>query len=139
MQFTVPQFIEHEGKIFGPLTFKQFIFIGVAGAVCFALYFCIGKTNFFLFLVLSIIILGIGTALAFLKIGGRNLPTILKNFLSFLVAPKIYLWQRKELPLKFIRGTEKKVEVGTKPTSTLKFAEKSLLKKLSTQIETGNK
>jgi len=139
MQFTVPQFIEHEAKIFGPLTFKQFIFIGVSGAVCFALYFSIGKTNFFLFLVLSIMILGIGTALAFLKIGGRNLPTILKNFLSFLVAPKIYLWQRKEIPLRFIRGTEKKVEVEAKPAPTLKFAEKSLLKKLSTQIETGNK
>ena len=139
MQFTVPQFIEHEAKIVGPLTFKQFIFIGVAGAVCFALYFSIGKTNFFLFLVLSIMILGIGTALAFLKIGGRNLPTILKNFLFFLVAPKIYLWRKKDLPIKFIRRTEKKVEVETKPTSTLKFAEKSRLKKLSNQIETGTR
>jgi len=139
MQFTVPQFIEHEAKIVGPLTFKQFIFIGVAGAVCFVLYFSIGKTNSFLFLVLSIIIFGIGTALAFLKIGGRNLPTILKNFLSFLVAPKIYLWQKKELPLKFIRGTKKRVEVETEPTPTLKFAEKSRLKKLSNQIETGTR
>ena len=28
MQFQVPQFIEVEDKIFGPLTFKQFIYMG---------------------------------------------------------------------------------------------------------------
>ena len=28
MQFQVPQFIEVEDKIFGPLTFKQFVYIG---------------------------------------------------------------------------------------------------------------
>ena len=32
MQFQVPQFIEVEDKIFGPLTFKQFVYVaGGAG------------------------------------------------------------------------------------------------------------
>ncbi|MFM2424198.1 MAG: hypothetical protein RLZZ70_589, partial [Candidatus Parcubacteria bacterium] len=28
MQFEVPQFIEIEDKIFGPLTWKQFLYVG---------------------------------------------------------------------------------------------------------------
>ena len=38
MQFQVPQFIEVEDKIFGPLTFKQFVYVlGGAGA-CYLLW-----------------------------------------------------------------------------------------------------
>jgi len=35
MRYTVPQFIEHEAKIIGPLTFKQFTYLAMAGAGCF--------------------------------------------------------------------------------------------------------
>ena len=38
MQFQVPQFIEIEDKIFGPLTFKQFIYLAGGGGLCFLLY-----------------------------------------------------------------------------------------------------
>ena len=89
-QFTVPQFIEHEAKIVGPLTFKQFVFIGVAGAICFIFYFTV---PFFVFILLSIAIMLGGFALAFLKSGGRTLPIVLKNFFSFSTAPNIYLWK----------------------------------------------
>ena len=75
-------------------------------------------------------------SLAILKIGGQSLPTILKNFFSFVTTPKIYLWRKKEVPPKVIKMTKRKAETETESTSTLKFAEKSHLKKLSTQIET---
>ena len=57
MQFHIPQFIEHELKILGPLTFRQTIFVGIAAAVCFVLYFTIGKLNFFIFLLISIMLI----------------------------------------------------------------------------------
>ena len=38
MQFQVPQFIEIEDKIFGPLTAKQFFYILGGGAIIFLLY-----------------------------------------------------------------------------------------------------
>lgn len=138
MRFTVPQFIEHEAKIVGPLTFRQFIFIGIAGAVCFFLYFTIAKTSFFLFLILSILIFGIGAALAFLKIGGQGLPTILANFLRFIFGSKMYIWKRKGAPITISKRVEIKKEVkeGELP---LKIAEKSQLKKIRTEIETKTK
>jgi len=135
MRFTVPQFIEMEAKIVGPLTFRQFIFIGIAGAICFVLYFTF---PFSLFL-LATIVLGSGAvAFAFLKIGGRGLPTILGNFLKFSLAPKIYLWGKKEVPTEVFKKEMAKAE-EKKEELPLKIAEKSRLKKLRTQIETKTK
>ena len=131
-QFTVPQFIEHEPKIVGPLTFKQFIFIGVAGAICFIFYF---TAPFPVFILVTIVVMIGGTALAFLKSGGRSLPVVLKNFFSFSFAPKIYLWKQKTgLPPKIIKiaPAQKEIEKSSVPT----VAGKSRLNSLSTQIET---
>jgi hypothetical protein len=134
MRFTVPQFIEHEAKIVGPLTFKQFIFIGVAGALCFIFYFSIGKANFFLFLILSIIALSIGAGLAFLKVGGRGLPTILVNFFRFSIGSKFYIWKRGGALVTFSKGMEIKKE-GKGKEAPLKSAGTSQLKKTRTKLE----
>jgi len=94
MRFTVPQFIEHEAKIIGPLTFKQLIFVGVAGAAVFLLYFSLAKTNFPLFLLLGALIMLLGILLAFVRINGRTLPVILANLFRFLISPKKYIWHK---------------------------------------------
>ena len=140
MRFTVPQFIEMEPKIIGPLTFKQFVFVGIAGAVCFLLYFSIGKTNFFLFLLISIVLVLGSLALAFLKIGGRSLPTILGNSLKFLISPKLYIWQKREFKIEVFKKEEKikKVEEKTEKLP-LKIAKDSRLKKLRTEVEIKTK
>ena len=134
-QFTVPKFIEHKAKIVGPLTFNQFIFVGVAGAICFVFYF---TAPFFIFILLSIVVMLGGFALAFVKSGGRSLPVVLKNFLFFSFAPKIYLWKKKGgLPPKIIEKAPLPKEEKEAPVPTI--AGKSRLKNLSTQIETKNK
>ncbi|MFH1894445.1 MAG: hypothetical protein ABH813_00875 [Patescibacteria group bacterium] len=136
MQFTVPQFIERESKIFGPLTFIQFIYIGSGGTVCLLLYFSFAKTNFLLFLLATAIIMSLTGSLAFLRIGGRSLPTMIKNFFFFTLAPKIYLWRRKNVPPRMIKKTEEKTEPEGAESSILKLAEKSQLKNLSNILET---
>jgi len=131
MQFQVPQFIERESKIIGPLTFKQFIFIGAAGGICFVLYFLVPLQLF----ILAAIILGGGSVvLAFVKIKGISLPVFLGNFLKYSVSPKLYIWKKKEFPPKLImrKKTPEKKEEEILPG----LAEKSQLKKLSIKIET---
>lgn len=137
MPFVVPKFIEMEPKIVGPFTFRQFVYVGLAGAICFILYFSLGKTNFLLFLLLAIILMAGAMTLAFLKIEGRSLPTILKNFLMFSATPKIYIWKKKALPPKIIKEKPKPKE-KIKETPALKVIE-SKLKKLSTRVETRTK
>lgn len=137
MQFTVPQFIEKEAKIIGPLTFKQFIFIGVAGALCFILYFSFGENNLFLFILLAILIMGIAIALAFVKTAGQSLPTVIANFFRFSIGSKIYIWKKKEVPV--ISFTNPSVFKKEKEETSLKIVEKSRLKKIGTQLETKTK
>jgi len=135
MRFTVPKFIEHEAKIVGPLTFRQFVFIGIAGGICFVLYFI---APFSIFLVGSLVLGGGAMALAFLKIGGRSLPIILGNFLKFSISPKMYIWKKTEAPIKVFKKERVKKE-KVKDELPLKIAEGSQLKKLRTKIETQTK
>ncbi|MBU0476720.1 PrgI family protein, partial [Patescibacteria group bacterium] len=99
MRFSVPQFIERESKIVGPLTFKQFLYVGFAATILFVLYFAI---PFILFTILAVAITGGALLLAFLRVGGRSLPIVAQNFLTFFASSKIYLWKKKEIPPKFI-------------------------------------
>jgi len=138
MRFTVPQFIEHEAKIIGPLTFKQFVFVGVAGAFCFIFYFLFGKTNFSIFLTLSIIVLSVGAGLAFLKVNGRGLPTILAHFFRFTIGPRFYIWKRKGAVVTFSKEMEIKKEAKSKEVS-LKSTGTSQLKKVGARLEVKTK
>jgi len=140
MEFQVPQFIERKPKIIGPLTFGQFVYIAIAGAIFFILYYSIAETNFLLFLFISIIVFLTAFAFAFGKIGGRSLPVVLINFFEFCLAPKRYFWGKKEVPLKLImKKIERKEGREEAEEIPLKIAERNQLKKLSTQIETGMK
>ncbi len=136
MQFTVPQFIEHEIKIVGPLTFKQFIFFFIAGATCFILYFI---APFSVFLTACLVLGGGAVVLAFLRIGGRPVPTILGNFLKFSVSPKMFIWRKTEAPIMIFKKEGIKEKEEAKAELPLKIAEKSQLKKIRTQIETKTK
>ena len=130
MQFTVPQFIERPAKIVGPLTFKQFIFVGIAGGICIFLYF----TAPFSVFVGAVIVLGGGSlALAFLKIERIPLPIFIKNLFVFLSKPKVYLWKKKAVPPKIIKKELPEKEAKKTPP---KIASKSLIRDLSTRIET---
>jgi len=134
MEFTVPQFIEKEPKIVGPFTFKQFIFIGIAGGICIFLFFTV---SLFVFIIMTIVLLGGAFALAFLKVGKTSLPLFIKNFFAFLFKPKVYLWKKKTSPPKFIKEEkvkEEKEEIEEK--SKLKVSTGSRLDELFTRLET---
>ena len=138
MQFTVPQFIEEEAKIAGPLTFKQVLYLAGAGMIIMFLYFSLAKVNLLAFIIITVFLASGSLAFAFLKIGGYSLSIILKNFFTFFVSSKIYLWERKVAPPKIIQRKEgPKKETPEEPT--LKIAGKSHLRKLSVQIETTTK
>lgn len=92
-QFQVPQFIETEAKIVGPLTLKQFIYLAIAGLLSFALFFSLRLE---VWLVITLI-LGISSAaLAFLKYNGRPFEVFVINAALYIWKPKLYLWQRSD-------------------------------------------
>jgi hypothetical protein len=135
MDFSVPQFIEKSPKIIGPFTLKQFMYIGTAIGLALILYFSIDFVYFVLF---SIILLGAAFGLAFVNINGAPLPTVLKNFLFFSIAPRIYIWKKAEIPL-FKRTVENKILKKTtdeeSATPTLQIEANGRLKKLRSDLE----
>ena len=128
MEFTFPQFIEKEPKIVGPLTFKQFIYVGTAGGFCIFIYFFI---PFWLFVITAVLLLGWALALAFLRIGGATLPVFIKNMFIYIFRPKIYLWKKGDISPKLFSQKKEK--------SAVKVSEKSRLKQLFTTLQTKYK
>jgi hypothetical protein len=140
MEFTVPQFIEKEAKIVGPLTFKQFAFFGVAVGFCVFLWFVLPSIVFFI--VAIPLVVGAGV-LAFYKKEGIPIPNLIGSWFLFIFKPKIYLWKKKGVAPKFFKLDKKKREIAREieeepiqKKSSLKMHRGSNLNKLSTQVET---
>lgn len=96
MQYAIPQFIEVEDRVIGPLTIRQFL-IMLAGALITGAGY--GLFDFALFLFVGVIAMGIASLFAFLKINGMNLEKFLAAFISFQINPKMRLWA-KEISMK---------------------------------------
>src|SRR5271154_3560801 len=95
MQFQVPQFIEVEDKIFGPLTFKQFIYLGGGLGLSYILFRAL---PILLAIPLILGILGLAISLAFLKYNGRPFILAMENAFFFTLHPKLYLWNNQRKP-----------------------------------------
>lgn len=93
MQFQVPQFIEVEDKVFGPLTFRQFLYLagGVGLAFIFYVYLPIFISFFLIFLSI-----GFSLALAFYKHNGRDFIFLVESVFKYAFTKKLYLWKKAE-------------------------------------------
>ncbi|MBM2817520.1 MAG: seg [Parcubacteria group bacterium] len=94
MKFQVPQFIEIEDKIFGPLTLKQFIYLAGGGGISFVIYSIIPYLVIALFFIIPVMLFSV--ALAFYKINGKPFIFILESAVKYTLSNKLYLWQKRE-------------------------------------------
>ena len=95
MRFEVPQFIDVEDKIFGPLTFKQFLYLLGGGALAYISFKLMPSPFWIPF---SAAFAGLGLALAFYKINNRNFLDIATSWMAFQFKGKIYIWKRAPAP-----------------------------------------
>lgn len=93
MRFQVPQFIEVEDKIFGPLTFKQFVYIAGGAGVCVLLFTFLPK---FLAFILSAPIVMLAGALAFYKVNEKPFIYLVEAFFNYHLTSKLYIWKKEE-------------------------------------------
>ena len=101
MQFHIPQYIEIEDKLFGPLTLKQAIYIAGGGG---AIYLTYRVFSSYLFIGAPIMAgLAVLTwALAFYpqeKLG-RPFIEVLEAGLNYLIKDKLYTWKKTPKVLK---------------------------------------
>ena len=106
MRFQVPQFIEIEDTIFGPLTFKQFLYLGGSGGLAFLFYVFL---PLWLAIVPIIAVAGLGFALAFYKVNERPFINIIESAVYYYSNPKLYVWKKQE---KIKKPTKTKTNEG---------------------------
>ncbi|MEK7167665.1 MAG: PrgI family protein [Patescibacteria group bacterium] len=133
-QITVPQFLDVEDKVIGPITVRQFIELLVAGLIIVIFY---KVFDFATFAVSGLIVLGMVLILAFFRPNGQGFHYFILNFLVTLKRPKLKVWKKQftdaELKL-FIAKPEAKALPSTtvRPPVTA-----SRLSELSLIVDTG--
>jgi len=95
MRFQVPQFIEVEDKLFGPLTFKQFIYVA-GGAGLSVIIFLFLPT--FLAIIMALPIVLFAAALAFYKVNGKPFVNVVEAFVKYTLTNKLYIWKKTDNP-----------------------------------------
>lgn len=105
MRYQVPQFIDVEDKIFGPLTLKQFLYLGGGAGISFILWSILPG-------VLAIIVggpvLGFFIALALYKVHGKfPLIFLIENMIRYYTTDKLYIWKKERKAIKKKDGAEK--------------------------------
>lgn len=93
MIYQVPQFIKAETKIMGWVTFTQlWILLSFGGLIIF-LFFVL---EFWLWLILTMVLAPIGVAIAFGKIHDIPIYTIITAAIRHFWLPKYYLWKKEK-------------------------------------------
>ncbi len=93
MEYHVPQFIEVEDKIIGPLTLRQFIYIAGAGGLCVIFFTYLPTIFAFLF---SMPVVALAATLAFYKVNGKSFIEMLEAGFNYYTGAKLFLWKQRD-------------------------------------------
>lgn len=106
MQYNVPQFVEVEDKIIGPLTIKQFLILLGGGLIGFLLWSLFGPSVPFFLLMVPIGLFFV--AIAFAKFNGRPLFAAAPLVLKFLITPRYRVFHRMAPNTPIVKKQDKK-------------------------------
>ncbi len=87
--FVVPQFIDIESKILGPITTRQFLWVLGAGLIFFIALRTLPVPAFIAVAVLDVAVFG---SFAFLKVNGQFFHNFLVSIIAYGRRPRLYLW-----------------------------------------------
>jgi len=141
MAIKIPQNIDKEDKLIGPLTLKQFLYILGGGGVTFIVYqyYLQGYLFFSEFLMIGIVIMLLALAFAFAKINGATFISFISHVFTYVFSSKRSTWGKDN---QFFVPTMKIKKNYVSPTTNSKdssVTNKSQLEKLAQILDTGGK
>ena len=92
MKFRVPQFIDVEDKIFGPFTFRQFLYLAGGGGLSFVVYRAL---PIYVAIPLMLAFVALGLGLAFYKPNGKPFLFMIEAGFNYYIGDKLYIWKKK--------------------------------------------
>ena len=135
MQFKVPQNIDLEDKIVGPLTLVQFLYVLGGGLIDYILFQSIAPKSMAVFLILAIPIALIAAGMAFVKIQDQPLSHFIKAGIYYYTHPKARFWKKVGVTESVLVAPPKTVvKEGFVPHKKIV---KSDLEKLANVLDTG--
>lgn len=129
MRYQVPQFIEFESKIIGPLTFKQFIYLLGGTGGTYILFKIFGIFPGILFIIALWVLAG---SLAFVKINNKDFVDILAAGFAYFTKSKLYIWKKVDKP---VTAEEIKKETDTADSFLAPSLSQSKLKDLAWSLD----
>lgn len=106
-KFIVPQFIDKEDQILGPITVRQFLICLVGVLIIFIEYRIL---SFGYFILAALLTGGIGGTFSFVKINGQPFHIFFVNFLQTSLRPNLRVWDKNPL--------EAELRAWIKPSAT---------------------
>ncbi|MEP7162449.1 MAG: PrgI family protein [Candidatus Moraniibacteriota bacterium] len=91
MMFNVPQFVDVEDKIAGPLTWRQLLWMIGMGVTLLVLFNLLSTAVFF---VVAVFVILLFSALAFYRPNKQPLILTVMHGITFLFRPKVAIWER---------------------------------------------
>lgn len=107
MMFSVPQFIDIEDKIAGPLTWRQLLWMIGMGATLLVFFNMFDSALFFIIAVPTVLLF---VALAFYRPNGMPLAIFIFHAILFLFRPKVAVWER---PIRRMPSQPKKEDLSS--------------------------
>ena len=132
MQYSVPQFIDIEDKIVGPLTGKQTLYLMIGGGFLMLIF---SFFEFGFFMLSFVIVAPITLAFAFWKPKGMTVARWIVNIIMFHTSDHLYTWRREPEGIKIKRAQKKKPQVvSEKKVSKSRIGELAWLLDTSSSI-----
>jgi hypothetical protein len=136
MRYQVPQFIEVEDKVFGPLTIKQFLYTAGAAASGFIIW---SIFPIIIAIPIGVVVVGFFLALAFYKYNDRPFVVTVENSIKFFLGNRLYVWKKKPKTIENKESGENKTENVDPLGLTVPKLSDSKLKELSWSLDIDEK
>ncbi len=133
-QFVVPQFIDVEDKILGPITTRQFAIIMVDALVMFIVYKILSLPYAIL---TDVIFLAIGLVLAFVRINGQPFHFFLLNVTQTWKRPRVRVWNKTLSDAEIIALSKVEIPPPPPPKPYKEAPTTSRLSELALVVNTG--
>jgi len=134
MLFNVPQYIDVEDKVVGPLTVKQLLWMIAMGMVTLILWSILPKAAFFAIAIPEVLFF---VALAFYKPYGQPLVGFIFSGVLFLFGPKVYVWKRTPARKKSVDVSNEKRELARINANSQRIAEQEKRRALALENLSG--
>lgn len=133
-QITIPQFIDAEDRILGPITARQFVILLVAAGFIYVVY---KTSDLTLFIIMAIIIGGSAATLAFYRVNGQPFHFFLLNIVRTAMRPSLRVWHKEVQRVRSIKETKEERVVAAPAPPPPRVVSGHRLADLALIVDTG--